>query len=60
MASARLEEIIEKHTLSSTAWRELEAHSEKMRDTHLRKLFASNPTRGERMRAQAAGVFLEV
>ena len=30
-----------------------------MRDLHLRKLFADDPTRGERMTAEAAGVYLD-
>src|SRR5262249_25044509 len=31
----------------------------KIRDLHLRKLFAEDPTRGERMTAEAAGLFLD-
>jgi hypothetical protein len=59
MASARLEEIVERHAPSSAAWRALEAHSEKMRDTCLRELFAADSLRGERMTAEAAGIFLD-
>jgi glucose-6-phosphate isomerase len=41
------------------AWMALEAHYEKIRDLHLRTLFESDPTRGERLTAEAAGVFLD-
>jgi glucose-6-phosphate isomerase len=41
------------------AWRALEEHYRTMRGRHLRDLFAGDPTRGERMTAQAAGVFLD-
>src|SRR5260221_152608 len=41
------------------AWKALETHHEKMRDVHLRKLFADDPGRGERMTAEAAGLFLD-
>ncbi len=41
------------------AWTGLEAHYQKVRDLHLRKLFANDPTRGERMTAEAVGIFLD-
>jgi glucose-6-phosphate isomerase len=41
------------------AWRALAAHYETLRDVHLRKLFAADPKRGERLTAEAAGVFLD-
>jgi glucose-6-phosphate isomerase len=41
------------------AWKALEAHSQKLRGLHLRKLFADDPTRGERMTVEAAGLFLD-
>src|SRR5262249_4518659 len=41
------------------AWQALDAHYEGMRNRHLRDLFARDPARGERMTAQAAGVFLD-
>jgi glucose-6-phosphate isomerase len=41
------------------AWKALEAHHERVRDLHLRKLFADDPARGERLTAEAAGVFLD-
>jgi len=41
------------------AWRALEAHHRAVRDLHLRKLFADDPKRGERMTAEAAGIYLD-
>jgi glucose-6-phosphate isomerase len=41
------------------AWDQLQAHFEKLRDTHLRDLFAADPDRGERLRAEGAGLYLD-
>jgi glucose-6-phosphate isomerase len=41
------------------AWKALEAHSGQLRGLHLRKLFADDPKRGERMTAEAAGIYLD-
>src|SRR5215468_2388004 len=41
------------------AWKALVAHHQKIRDLHLRKLFADDPTRGERMTTEAVGLFLD-
>src|SRR5262249_45501612 len=41
------------------AWRALEAHSQKVRGLHLRKLFADDPKRGERMAVEAVGLYLD-
>jgi glucose-6-phosphate isomerase len=41
------------------AWKALEAHHPQMRDTHLRRLFADDPGRGERLTAEAVGIFLD-
>ena len=40
------------------AWKALQIHYKEVRDLHLRKLFADDPARGERMTAEAAGLFL--
>ncbi|HSF62331.1 MAG TPA: glucose-6-phosphate isomerase [Gaiellaceae bacterium] len=42
-----------------TAWRALEAHHAEIRDLHLRDLFAQDPTRGERLAADGAGLYLD-
>jgi glucose-6-phosphate isomerase len=41
------------------AWKALEAHYQNVRELHLRKLFADDPTRGERMTAEAVGLYLD-
>ena len=41
------------------AWKALQTHYENVRSLHLRKLFADDPKRGERMTAEAAGLFLD-
>jgi len=41
------------------AWKALEAHHQKVRELHLRKLFADDPKRGERMTVEAAGIYLD-
>ena len=41
------------------AWNALQAHYEKVRVLHLRDFFASDPKRGERMTAEAMGMFLD-
>ena len=41
------------------AWKDLEAHHQKARGLHLRALFADDPGRGERMTAEAVGLFLD-
>ena len=42
-----------------TAWKALEAHYRRVRELHLRNLFADDPTRGERMAAHGAGLHLD-
>jgi len=41
------------------AWKALAAHHQEARRLHLRKLFADDPKRGERLTAEAAGIFLD-
>jgi glucose-6-phosphate isomerase len=41
------------------AWRTLRTHYKKVRELHLRNLFADDPKRGERMTAETAGIFLD-
>ena len=41
------------------AWRALRDHYATMKGVHLRELFAADPKRGERLTAEAAGVFLD-
>src|SRR5215471_18180302 len=41
------------------AWKALEAHHRKVQALHLRNLFADDPQRGERLTAEAVGIFLD-
>jgi glucose-6-phosphate isomerase len=41
------------------AWKALEDHHRKIRDVHLRQLFADDPRRGERLTAEALGLYLD-
>src|SRR5436853_618948 len=41
------------------AWKALEAHYARVRRLHLRELFVEDPKRGERMTAEAAGIFID-
>src|SRR5215467_5877468 len=41
------------------AWKALVAHHQKIRDLHLRKLFADDPKRAERMTVDATGLYLD-
>ena len=46
-------------TSKQTAWQALEHHHKTMQGLHLRKLFADDPKRGERLTVEAAGVYLD-
>ena len=41
------------------AWKNLATHFRKVRDLHLRQLFAEDPKRGKRMTAEAVGIFFD-
>ena len=41
------------------AWRALRAHHEKIKDVHLRQMFADDPGRAERFTVEAAGLHLD-
>ncbi len=41
------------------AWKALEAHHEDVRGLHLRELFQRDPQRGQRLTAEAAGIYLD-
>ncbi|WP_319408372.1 glucose-6-phosphate isomerase [uncultured Desulfosarcina sp.] len=41
------------------AWKALEAHFTTIRHLHLRQFFADDPDRGERLTAEAAGIYLD-
>src|SRR5882762_9277511 len=41
------------------AWQALEAHAKAMHDVSIRQLFADDPTRGDHLFAEAAGILLD-
>jgi glucose-6-phosphate isomerase len=41
------------------AWAALQAHQKRLAPLHLRKLFADDPKRGERLTLEAAGIYLD-
>jgi glucose-6-phosphate isomerase len=46
--------------ISRTAeWQALQAHADKVRDTHLRDLFAGDPQRGDRLSAQVGDLYVD-
>jgi len=57
--AARVEAIATRRVGKRQAWKNLTAHYKKVRELHLRKLFAEDPKRGELMTAEAVGLFLD-
>jgi glucose-6-phosphate isomerase len=57
--AARPEKSPTRSASKDEAWRSLEQHYARMLSRHLRELFAQDPTRGERLTAEAAGMFLD-
>ena len=41
------------------AWKDLGVHFQKIRELHLRQLFADDPERGKRFTAETAGIYLD-
>ncbi|MCU1343542.1 MAG: pgi [Candidatus Acidoferrum typicum] len=58
MATRATPQVLEPLT-KRKAWKALQTHYDKVRGLHLRKLFVDDPKRGERMTAEAAGLFLD-
>jgi len=57
--AARVEAITRRPASKRQAWKDLGAHYKKVGETHLRQLFADDPKRGERLTAEALGLFLD-
>lgn len=51
--------IIEQSEIRRQSWTALEAHYKDVAKLHLRELFGSDPKRGERMTAEAVGLYLD-
>ena len=45
--------------LERKAWQALKRHHAEIGDQHLREMFAADPERGERLTAEAAGLYLD-
>ena len=50
---------INRRLTERAAWKSLEGHCQKTRSLHLRDLFAGDRERGERLTAEAAGIYLD-
>ncbi len=57
--AAGAEPVNPRPTNERPAWKALEDHHKKVRESHLRDLFSADPKRGERMTAEAVGLFLD-
>ena len=51
--------ITRRRAVKRQAWKDLGAHYKKIRELHLRQLFADDPKRGERLTAEAVGLYLD-
>jgi glucose-6-phosphate isomerase len=54
MDTTTTQPVTERHS-----WKALVTHHQNVRELHLRQLFVDDPTRGERMSAQAVGLYLD-
>src|SRR5271165_78730 len=45
--------------IDTPAWKDLQAHYEKIKNVHLRQMFADDPQRGTRFTAEGAGLYLD-
>ena len=57
--AARVEPITQKPVAKRRAWKALDAHYKELKKSHLRDLFADDPKRGERLTAEALGIYLD-
>jgi glucose-6-phosphate isomerase len=56
---ASVEAITKRPTVRHQAWKDLSTHYKKVKELHLRQLFAEDPKRGTRMTAEALGLLLD-
>ena len=57
--AARVEAITKRPPAKHQAWKDLQTHYKKVKELHLRQLFAEDPKRGDRLTAEAVGLFLD-
>ena len=55
----RARAVTKRSATKGQAWKNLATHFRKVRDLHLRQLFAEDPKRGKRMTAEAVGIFFD-
>src|SRR3954454_6655099 len=56
---ASAKQAMKKRPAKPSAWKALSAHYKKVSKLHMRTLFAKDPTRGERLTLEAAGIYLD-
>ena len=57
--AAHAEPITKRPATRRQAWKDLGAHYKKIREQHLRQLFADDPKRGERLTVEALGLYFD-
>ncbi|MFZ3210824.1 MAG: glucose-6-phosphate isomerase [Terriglobales bacterium] len=57
--AARVEAITGRPAVKRQAWKDLGTHYKRIRELHLRQLFADDPKRGERLTVEAVGLYLD-
>jgi glucose-6-phosphate isomerase len=57
--ASRAEAISRRPAGKRQTWKDVGAHYKKIRDVHLRQLFADDPKRGQRLTVEALGLFLD-
>ena len=57
--AARIEAIASRPAAKPQVWKDLTSHYKKVKDLHLRQLFAEDPKRGQVMTVEAVGLFLD-
>jgi len=57
--AARVEAVTRRPAVKRQAWKDLEVHFKKIKELHLRQLFAEDPKRGQRLSSEAVGLFLD-
>src|SRR6204780_1261522 len=58
-SKTKKEPAMTQRTTDAPSWHALQAHHDKVKDVQLRQLFAGDPRRGERLAAEAAGLYLD-
>src|SRR5882724_13680098 len=53
------ERLTDRPLTERSAWKSLEVHLQKVRQLHLRELFAGDGERGKRLTAEAAGIYID-